>query len=121
MLEKVKNGTHSGWKSRKLISWPEQFFIRVLNNNDIKYEHNKLYMKYFIDFALVDKMIALEIDGKQHLKEDRKLSDIKKDKMLIDNGWKVYRIPWNTINTDEGKLLMKNKIDEFLKFYEQFG
>ena len=32
--------------------------------------------KYFIDFAIVSKMLALEIDGKQHLMEDRKLKDV---------------------------------------------
>ena len=38
--------------------------------------------------------IALEIDGKQHEYADRKESDKKKDKYLIDNGWKVSRIKW---------------------------
>lgn len=119
MLERVRNGIHSGWKSRNIISYPEQFFMKVLNNNNIKYEHNKPFIKYFIDFALFDKMIALEIDGKQHLMEDRKQSDIAKNDILMKNGWKVYRIPWNEINTDKGKFLMKEKIDNFLDYYKK--
>ena len=32
-------------------------------------------------------------------------------------GWKVYRIKWKSINTDSGKLYIKNEIDKFLEFY----
>ena len=37
-------------------------------------------------------------------------------------GWKVlvfvYRIAWNEINTNEGKQMIKDKIELFLDFYE---
>ena len=116
---KVENGTHSGWKFRNEISYPEKFFMNVLNNNDISYIHDKPAGKYFIDFAIEQKKIALEIDGKQHLLTERKLKDEEKDAFLIKNNWIVYRIPWNNINNDNGKQLMKQKIDEFLKFYNE--
>lgn len=115
--ERVANGTHNGWNSRKIISYPEQFFMNVLNNNNISYQHNKLVGKYFIDFAITEKMIALEIDGKQHQYEDRKKSDALKDKYLTNCGWTVYRIPWKSINNDTGKKYIKEKIDNFLLFY----
>ena len=35
MLEKVKNGTHKGWQSRNITSYPEKFFISVLKNNNL--------------------------------------------------------------------------------------
>jgi very-short-patch-repair endonuclease len=113
---RVSNGTHKGWLSRTIISYPEKFFMEVLKNNNILYKHNKKVGKYFIDFAIMDKMIALEIDGSQHKLEERKLNDIEKDKFLNETGWKVYRISWNGINNENGKLLMKEKIDEFLEF-----
>jgi len=33
----------------------------------------------------------------------------------------VYRIPWNAINTERGKLKMKEKIDAFLEFYKNIS
>lgn len=113
----IKEGRHKPWKSRNILSYPERFFIKVLNNNGIKFVSNKPFMGYFLDFAIENKMIDLEIDGKQHTYDDRKESDKKRDIILIENGWKVYRIPWNSINTISGKLLMKEKIEKFLKFY----
>lgn len=119
MLEKVNNGMHFGWKSRKgkLPSYPEKFFMDVLHNNQIKYEHELPCGKYFIDLAIREKMIALEIDGKQHQYEDRKEKDLEKDKYLVDNGWKVYRIKWKSINNISGKIYIKEEISKFLKFY----
>ena len=114
---KVENGTHKGWKPRSNPSYPELFFMTVLKNNNIDYKHDERCGKYYIDFAIENKKIALEIDGKQHKYTVRMLKDAEKDKYLIDNGWKVYRIEWNTINTDDGKKLMKEKIDKFLEYY----
>ena len=34
-------------------------------------------------------------------------------------GIEVYRILWNEIKTENGKQLMKEKIDKFLKFYNK--
>lgn len=116
-MKLIADGKHSGWKSRNILSYPEKFFITVLNNNNIKFIANKPFMSYFLDFAIDDKMIDLEIDGKQHKYPDRKLSDVARDNVLTNNGWQVYRIEWNTINTDSGKRLMKEKIDKFITFY----
>lgn len=90
--------------------------MEVLDNNDIQYEHELPCGKYFIDLAIKSGNIALEIDGKQHEYADRKESDEKKDKYLIDNGWKVYRIKWKSINTLDGKIYIKEQIESFLKF-----
>lgn len=117
-LERVKNGTHSGWKSRNKPSYPELFFMKVLGNNNINYEFEKPCGKYFIDFAIEDKMIALEIDGKQHLLPERIEKDKEKDKYLNENGWVVYRIPWKSINRKSGKEYIKNEINKFILFYK---
>jgi very-short-patch-repair endonuclease len=120
MLEKVKNKTHLGWKSRKgkKPSYPEQFFMEVLKNNGIQYEYELPCGKYFIDFAIKSANIALEIDGKQHDYEDRKIKDLEKDKYLVDNGWKVYRIKWKSINNESGKIYIKEQIDKLLQFIQ---
>lgn len=114
----VKEGRHKGWTSRNILSYPEKFFITVLNNNGIKFVANKPFVSYFLDFAIEDKMIDLEIDGKQHKYPERAKSDVERDAVLTTNGWKVYRIEWNSINAEQGKMVMKEKIDNFLKFYK---
>lgn len=114
----VREGRHKGWTSRNILSYPEKFFITVLNNNSIKFIPNKPSLSYFLDFAIEDKMIDLEIDGKQHKYPERKVSDAARDEVLTKNGWRVYRIEWNGINTEEGKKVMKEKIDKFLEFYK---
>lgn len=123
----VKNGVHKGWKSRNILSYPEKFFIKVLNDNNIQFEHNLPINKkdlglndssnYFLDFYFRDKKIDLEIDGKQHTYKERKESDKARDENLIKFGIKVYRIVWKSINNDNGKEYMKNEIDKFINFY----
>lgn len=128
MLERVNNGIHHGWNSRNIISYPEQFFMNVLDNNNIKYDFNykvkhstlknfdgKSY--YFLDFFLNDKNIDLEIDGSQHLNSERKEKDTIRNNVLTDNGFIVYRILWKNINTESGKQYIKDEISKFLNFY----
>ena len=125
--ENVKNGKHVGWKTRPIASYPEQFWKKVLENNEIEYEFNFPVAKsslgleyesaaYFLDFKLKNK-IDLEIDGKQHKYPERILKDKERDNLLTANGWIVYRIEWNEITSEEGSKLMKEKIDAFLKWY----
>jgi very-short-patch-repair endonuclease len=120
MKKRVEDGIHSGWKvrSKNNPSYPEQFFMKVLDNNDIEYEFELPSCGFFIDFAIGN--IALEIDGKQHLEEDRKERDRRKDKALEKEGWLVYRIPWKSINSKSGKQYIKEEIEKFLDFYRMY-
>ena len=71
-------------------------------------DHNSCY---FLDFLIQagDTQIDLEIDGAQHKKGERLLSDQQRDEFLSDT-YTVYRIEWNEINTEAGKLKMQQKI-----------
>lgn len=117
----IDEGKHHGWYSRNIKSYAECFWEKVLQTSNISYvkecHENGVY---FLDFKIEKngKIIDLEIDGKQHKYKDRVESDKKKDEYLKSLGYIVYRIEWNTINNEEGKLKMKNKIDSFLEFYE---
>ena len=123
--KRVENGTHKGWMSRNITSYPERFWKDVLTKNNIKYEHNYPVKKqslglndhanYFLDFK-IKETIDLEIDGSQH--KYRKERDEFRDKALSSHGWVVYRIEWNEINTENGKQKMKKKIDDFLLWYK---
>lgn len=118
-----KNGKRKGWQSRHITSFPEVFWKTVLDKNKIRYQINfpvsrkslgdNSSKSYFLDFKINDD-IDLEIDGAQH--RFRKEHDKKRDTLLTNNGFKVYRIEWNEINTDSGKISMQNKIDQFLKW-----
>ena len=127
MQKRINDGLHHGWATRNNISYPEKFFINVLKNHNIKYKHNfpikqnelglDSSYNYFLDFYIKDKKIDLEIDGSQH--KYRKEQDIKRDKLLNENGYNVYRIKWKNINTKKGKEYIKNEIDKFLEYYNK--
>lgn len=95
-LKQIASGTRSGWSSRKKMkpSFPEELAIEILDIAQINYEREHKVGKWFIDFALHDSKIALEIDGKQHELPDRKASDALKDSYLVSQGWNVIRIKW---------------------------
>jgi len=78
-------------------SYPESFFIKVIQNEffDKKYTREYPFFKYSIDFAWVDKKLAIEIDGEQHETDiQQKHSDMRKDELLKENGWNILRIKW---------------------------
>ena len=118
-----ENGTHGGWQARNITSYAENFWITVLENNNIDYRRELPIWhgsaNYFLDFVLErnGKLVDLEIDGKQHTYQDRIEHDIIRDLYLTKQGYLVYRIPWNEINTEDGKQEMQDKITNFLNFY----
>lgn len=119
----IKN--HKYWEPRNQQSYAEKFWIQVLNNNNIAFVHDRTVRvnsnhRYYLDFYIEINgfKLDLEIDGKQHEYPERKQHDYTRDQFLKNNGYIVYRIKWNEINSESGKELMKNKIDNFLNFYK---
>jgi very-short-patch-repair endonuclease/uncharacterized Zn ribbon protein len=110
----IAEGKFVGWKSRKdkEPSYPEKYFISLFENEHIiGWERDHKIGRWFIDFAFINKKLALEIDGKQH--EERKEQDKIKDDFLINNGWKVFRVKWyNPINENNKEKIYK-EIEEF--------
>lgn len=95
-LEFMKNNPDkTAWRLSN-VSYPEKLFIEYVESNglDKKYSIVREYsvFPYFIDFAFVNQMVAIEIDGSQHLLPERKESDDKKDKLLNELGWLVIRV-----------------------------
>lgn len=127
--KRMAEGKIKPWQSRNTLSYPEKFFKKVLENNNIKFEGPNYVVKqkdlgvpdclpsscYFIDFKI--GMVDLEIDGKQHWKDkDRVESDKIRDKYLTKAGYIVYRIKWKSINSENGKQYIKTEIDNLLEF-----
>lgn len=122
-LKLVAEGKHQGWKARtKEPSYAEQYFIDLFKNEDITdWQREYKVDSYFIDFAFINKKIALEIDGKQHkLNEERINRDRKKDKILKEVGWKVIRIDWYNPINEKNRSKLYSQITEFKKEYYKY-
>jgi very-short-patch-repair endonuclease len=118
-LEFMKNNPEkTAWRLSN-VSYPEKLCIEYIENNELdkKYSIVREYsvFPYFIDFAFVNEMVAVEIDGSQHLLPERKESDNKKDELLNELGWVVIRVSEKEIKTNIDEvfkqigLLIKNK------------
>ena len=94
------NPEKTAWRLKNM-SYPEKCFQKILEDNglDKKYLIYREYsvFPYFIDFAFINEKVAVEIDGSQHLEEERKRRDNEKDNLLLSNGWKVIRIAANEV------------------------
>lgn len=89
------NPEKTAWRLSNM-SYPEKIFNEYIIKNQLDKKYlivrEKSFYPYFIDFAFENEKIAFEIDGSQHNKKERKEKDIKKDRLLNENGWKVIRI-----------------------------
>lgn len=115
----------TAWR-QKNISFPEKCFKQILEENEydkrfLIYREYSIY-PYYIDYAFVDIKVAVEIDGSQHLEKNRKESDERKDKLLIDEGWKVIRFTASDVmyNKDYVINMLYNFITSEQK-YERVG
>lgn len=84
-------------------SYPEKFFMGIIERefNDKNYIREYPISRYSIDFAWVDKKLAVEIDGEQHEKfNEQKERDLKKNELLEINGWEILRIKWKDMFND---------------------
>lgn len=92
-------------------SYPEQFFIKVIDNefHDKKYVREKPFHKFSLDFAWIDKKKCIEIDGEQHEYGEQPRRDAEKDKLLLEEGWKLLRIKWIDMYRDTKFWIQKAK------------
>lgn len=103
-LEFIKNNPEkTAWRLSN-ISYPEKLCVEHIEKNglDKKFSIVREYsvFPYFIDFAFVNEMVAVEIDGSQHLLPERKERDDRKDKLLNELGWLVIRVSEKEIKTN---------------------
>jgi len=76
------------------ISSLEKIVKDYLDKNEIGYIFQfSTRTGFVIDFAILEKMVAVEVDGeKWHETEDARKRDRFKDYMLERGGWRVIRI-----------------------------
>lgn len=106
---RANNWQDSRRKNGKVGSYPEQFFMRVIENElkDKNYIFQYRVSKYSLDFAWPAKKLYIEIDGSQH--ENSKEYDKKRDKFLYDNGWVGLRISWSYFYNNTQKVIANVK------------
>lgn len=113
-------------------SFAEAFFEKVLNVKGFKGQYIREFRfdkqkfmnekgSWFLDFYFPEQKIDLEIDGKQHERLGSKLQDQKRDKILTQFGFKVYRIKWKDLRSQTNKQYMKQEINSFLEFYNRIA
>ena len=90
--------------------------MQVIENEFIDKNYKREYPAgiYAIDFAWVEKKLAIEIDGDQHQRFNAyRERDAKKDQFLKEAGWKVLRIVWKDMFKDTKKYIKVAK--EFIE------
>ena len=96
-------------------SYPEKYFAELFEKEGMKFEKYYRFHTYELDFADPILKIDIEVDGDQHILDKRIVKhDIKRNKFMEDNGWKVFRILWS----DYQKLSFEEKksfISDFKK------
>lgn len=101
-----KNTGETAWErrqSRKMSYLELWFFDNVINEYKLFEQYDIVNefpeYPYFIDFAFTNIKLAVELDGKHHfINEKRMQHDKDKDDCLIKNGWTIYRIMYNDNN-----------------------
>ena len=95
-------------------SYPEIYFDNIFKG---KFEYETYYPVsiYQVDIAVVNRKIAIEIDGEQHYVDKRIVkSNIGKDEYLKENGWDIIRIRWSDYQKmikEEKEIYIKNLIN----------
>lgn len=64
----------------------------------VRFQH--IVWKYILDFAIINDKIAIECDGPEHRRADRKIRDDERTHWLQKQGWKVVRIDNDDIYED---------------------
>lgn len=107
----------------------EEYIMKILLKNKIKFEREKTYKdlkqgKYRYDFFLIDKNILIEIDGQYHFESiqgritlnKQQEHDRQKNSYALAHSIPLYRIPyWELKNINsiqdilQSKFLVKSK------------
>ena len=78
------------------VSYPEQYFIDVFQNENVDLKYHLQVSKYQLDFYNEELKLDIEIDGEQHyLDKNIYKSDRERDNYMKGLGWFVIRIRWS--------------------------
>lgn len=85
----------------------EELYCKLLNDLGVPFEFQKPLCGYFPDFTFEKQKVIIELDGKYH--QDRKAQDQRRDRVLKQAGYTVFRVPSSLIFRDVDRLIFKTK------------
>lgn len=124
-----QNFVNTAWGKRanRELSYLENWFI---DNVIKKYELQNKYdivndysvSPYFLDFAFINIKLDVELDGRCHFinGEKRIQHDIERDKFLLENGWKIFRISYLDNNENTIKQFLEYLNNEEFEYNEKY-
>lgn len=94
------------------ISYPEQYFINVFQNENIPLNYHKQFGLYELDFYNEEFKVYVEIDGEQHYLSQSIERDKIRNEYFKQLGWKGIRVRWAHFikSSDEEKQNIIKKI-----------
>lgn len=114
-------GQHGAFdKSKKtyLENWFNDILIKYDLYNQYNIEYNYSVYPYFLDYAFIDLKLDVELDGSFHYTRKSNIEhDIKRNNILINKGWKIFRISIDEVN--HNALEIENEFLEYLKKYNE--
>lgn len=106
----------TSWRLGNQMSYLEKHFLGALKLNRYfdKFEivREKCFYPYYADFAFENAKVVVELDGQQHIQRDRKERDIKKDQLIVSQGWRVIRFASSQVYSNIKDVL--KELDEFI-------
>lgn len=102
-----------GWKGISRVSAEEQVLLPWFTERgwvaQFKLLTNvssvKLPRAFWLDFALPERKLCVEIDGSSH--NTRLDRDKRKNRMLRERGWRILRVPASLVRDDLQKSVLK--------------
>lgn len=80
---------------------------------NVDYETERSFHKFFLDFAWPEKRLCVEIDGELHRYKKQQINDAEKDRLLKEEGWKELRLTWSFIQSNKERT--KEIVKKFLE------
>lgn len=106
------------WKNRwNNPSFAKKWLYSVLDSLNVAYKKEMPFYGFFLDVAIKEKGLCIEIDGEQHYDTIRFPEQIeidkRKDDLLKKDGWIELRLRWSDVqkNPELGKEVIKSFIE----------
>jgi len=84
-------------------------YLRSNKLNGVNFRRQHAIGNFIVDFVSIKKKLVIELDGSQHLEQERFAYDIERKKYLESQGYKVIRF-WNN--------QVMNDIEDILRVIE---
>ena len=83
--------------------------LRSRNFLGYKFRRQEPIEDYIVDFIGYEKKLVVELDGSQHAQDEGIVTDIERDNLLKENGFKVLRFWNNEITSNLNGVLLRIK------------